>query len=116
MPRILIVDSDAEMLELLRAILEREGFEAITTFRASTIFKLIHSFKPDVILIDMHMGQFDVASICREIKIHPDISNINIILMSDLHTNIDAAKYYCDDFISKPINMADLVDKLLTAH
>jgi len=116
MQKVLIVDTDAQMLKLLHAILEKEGFDVRTTLRASTIFKLIHNFKPDTILIDLYIGQFDGKVICREIKMHPGTSNIHIVLMSDTHTNIDPAKYYCDDFIAKPFNTSELVEKLLTVQ
>ena len=113
MRKILIVDKNSDLLEILSIFLERKGFDVITTDRASAVFKLAHHFKPNFILIDIFLGQFDGRDICREIKSNKLISNAAIILTSRIiisDTNYVQCK--CDDFIEKPIDVLLLMKKL----
>lgn len=113
MQKILIIDSNPVLLELLQMFLERKGFTVMSTARVGTAFKLIHGFKPEAIIINDLLGQFYGRDICREIRRCESTKNIYIILMSE--TGLLPDDYSADDFIEKPVDTSLLIEKLMHA-
>ncbi len=108
--KVMIVDDDKEILELVTIILETHGFETIAINNGNNLIERIKKFNPKTILLDIQLAERDGRLLCKEIKEMEAHFNTAIILFS---ANGNYAKnikdYLCDDFMEKPFELADLV-------
>jgi DNA-binding response OmpR family regulator len=112
--RILIVDDDSDIVEILSYVLLEAGYETRVLTHGETIFNDIKEFKPTLILMDVMLGGMDGRVVCHSIKTDPSTSSLPVILISGTH---DLAKSLYlpgapDDFIAKPFNLDNLLKKV----
>jgi excisionase family DNA binding protein len=116
--KVLIVDDDMEIVELLVDVLTRDGrFEVRTATSGYDAGLTTQQFRPDVILLDYMLPDVNGNIVCRTIKKNPDFANTQIIIISGVVNpgEIDELlKSGAAEFIKKPFNIAELVDKLAT--
>lgn len=113
MKRILIVDDNADILELVEMILQRQGFDTVTSKSGEDALKNLQSYSPQLILLDVFLGSTNGVDICNQIKSDPQSSHISIIMFS-AHTAQDIVFNKCtaDDFIEKPFDVHHLLKKI----
>jgi DNA-binding response OmpR family regulator len=113
MSRILVVDDDTDILSVMEILLTMKGFEVEVTTKGENTFPKIASFKPDLILLDVLISGHDGRTICRKLKADNDTMHIPVIMFS-AHPGAAAtiAEYGADDFISKPFDVANLLQKV----
>lgn len=112
--KILVVDDDSDIVEILSFLLSEAGYETRVLTHGETIFNDIKEFKPNLILMDVMLGGMDGSTICNSIKTDPSMSPLPVILISGTH---DLAKSLHlpgapDDFIAKPFNLDHLLEKV----
>ena len=109
--KILVIDDDEGILEGFKAILEENGYIVSTAVNADTIFSLIKSFSPNLILLDILLSGVDGIEVSRSIKNHATFQHIPIIMIS-AHPKIkkDIVTSGADDFLAKPFEMNDLLN------
>jgi DNA-binding response OmpR family regulator len=111
MRRILAVDDDSDILEVLQYILEDSGYEVITLADGHYLFDKIRESQPDLILLDIMLGNLDGRELCKDVKSGIETHGIPVILISASHevsktlNQIGAP----DDFIAKPFDIDDLL-------
>ncbi|MES3017039.1 MAG: response regulator [Bacteroidota bacterium] len=112
--KILIVDDDLDILEVIGLILESEGYEVELVSNGQQIFDHISQFNPDLIILDVMLGDMDGREICRNIKNSEETLHIPIIMISATHNMADSIKKSCkpDDFIEKPFDIVNLITKV----
>ncbi|SDP18133.1 two-component system, OmpR family, phosphate regulon response regulator PhoB [Mucilaginibacter sp. OK268] len=107
MRRILAVDDDSDILEVLQYILEDSGYEVITLADGHYLFDKIKESQPDLILLDIMLGNLDGRDLCKSVKSRIETHDIPVILISASHevsktlNQIGAP----DDFIAKPFDI-----------
>lgn len=110
--KILIADDEPAILEVITFMLEDAGYDVATTANGETE-KFAHTYKPDVILLDIWMAGIDGRTICRNLKNQKATKHIPIIMVS---ANKDTEKITkaigADDFLDKPFEMKDLLEKV----
>jgi CheY-like chemotaxis protein len=110
--KILIVDDDADILFVLKMMLEMEGYEVELNPQANQIL-LPGSPKPDLLLLDIWMGNYDGREICQQLKSDPATSDLPIILISASRDIEKSAKDAgANDFLAKPFEQKDLLKKI----
>ena len=110
--KILIVDDDTDILFVLKMMLELEGYEVELNSEANKIL-LPGSAKPDLLLLDIWMGNYDGREICQQIKQDPATSDIPVILISASRDIEQSAKDSgANDFLAKPFEQKDLLKKI----
>ncbi|MDB5010242.1 MAG: response regulator [Mucilaginibacter sp.] len=112
MQRILAVDDDKDILEVLQYILEDSGYEVDTLSDGHFLFDKIKEQMPDLILLDIMLGNMDGRELCKDVKAKLETQSIPIILVSASHTisdpfHKDGAP---DDFIAKPFDITELLN------
>lgn len=110
-PKILVVDDKLDTLLLLRELLSSRGHEVITTTEANEAMELVHSDKPDLVLLDVVMPGKSGYELCRELKEDPFTRLIPIILitgLSDRDDRVRGIEAGADDFLSKPLYPEEL--------
>ncbi|MFT3701324.1 MAG: response regulator [Agriterribacter sp.] len=114
--RIIIIDDEPEILEVVRMILEYEKFIVFPFRHAGNIFNDIVELKPDLILLDVKLGNEDGRKICAELKYNEKTKHLPVILFSaSSMLKEDIIRWGADDFINKPFDMNNLV-KTVDAH
>ena len=113
-PKIMLVDDDVDIAEVVELILNRNGFEVVKIYDGRKILETIENFKPDVILLDVNIADIDGREVCKELKASDSPHNhIPIVLFSAMHDlRLTFPECQATDFISKPFNSRELVSKL----
>src|SRR6185312_13090037 len=112
--RILAVDDNPFILQALHDILEFSGYEVTTLLDGNAVFEELADNPPDLILLDIMLGDMDGREICHAIKEDAHTQNIPVILISANH-NIEQAmqqKGHPDGFVAKPSVMDHLLGKI----
>jgi DNA-binding response OmpR family regulator len=114
MAKVLVVDDNIYILELLNYLLTRHGFTVQNLLNGKGTIEQLQTFKADLILLDISLSGCDGREICKQLKSHgSQFKDIPVILfssMSDLEEKYLECK--ADDFIQKPFNTVDLVAKI----
>ncbi len=114
--RLLIVDDDAEIVELMTDVLARDGrFEVRTASTGYDAGIMTQKFKPDLILLDYMLPDVNGNIVCKTIKSDPEFANTRIIIISGVinQTEIDdLLKAGAEAFIKKPFNITELIDRI----
>lgn len=107
MKRILILDDEPDIVEVVILILTEEGYEMKGIGSGADLFSTIDSFKPDLILLDMMLGAYDGRTLCTEVKENELTKHLPIIMISASHDirNLDKKHAKPNDFISKPFDI-----------
>jgi DNA-binding response OmpR family regulator len=111
--KILVIDDDVDLLFLGSSMLRQKGFEVHSLARPENVLHVVKSFRPDLILLDIKLGDYDGRDLCRQLKNNPETKDIKIILYSAFpETSVDVMKYGADDFIMKPYEMDYLIGRI----
>ena len=114
--KVLIVDDDAEIVELMADVLVRDGrFDIKTAASGYDAGIMTQQFLPDLILLDYMLPDVNGNVVCETIRKNPEFENIKIIIVSGVvkQDEIDQLlKSGAEDFIRKPFNIAELTDKI----
>ncbi|MEN9947377.1 MAG: Alkaline phosphatase synthesis transcriptional regulatory protein PhoP [Bacteroidota bacterium] len=113
--RILLVDDEQDILDLLQYNLEKEGFQVITAQNGSDAVNKVPEFKPHLILMDVMMPEMDGMEACREIRELPDGKSTIIAFLtarSEDYSQMAGFEAGGDDYIAKPIKPRILVSKV----
>jgi excisionase family DNA binding protein len=117
--KVLIVDDDAEIVELISDILSREGgFEIRTASSGYEAGIITQQFHPDLILLDYMLPDVNGNVVCRTIRKNPEFENTRIIIVSGVikQEEIDQLlRSGAQDFVRKPFSIAELLDKVNAA-
>lgn len=114
MKRILAVDDNQDILEVLRYILEDSGYEVDTLSDGHDLFQQIEKSHPDLILLDIMLGDMDGRVLCKNVKQSAETQDIPIILVSATHNIEDSIKQIGapNDFIAKPFDIHVLLNSI----
>ncbi len=116
--KVLIVDDDAEIVELMVDVLVRDGrFETKTASSGYEAGISTQQFRPDLILLDYMLPDINGNVVCQTIRKNPDFESIKIIIVSGVvkRDEIDQLlKSGAEDFIKKPFDIAELTGKITT--
>lgn len=113
MSKLLIVDDSVALLEVMKTILERNGYTVKTLNKTPDIYKEIREFQPDLLILDIYLAGEDGREICKEIRNNVETKHICILVFSaSPRTLEDYKSYYADDFIEKPFDITHLVEKI----
>ena len=113
MKRILVVDDDKDILNILKLILQMNGFEVMVTPNGEEALSKSLSYSPQLVLLDVFLSGSDGRDICNVLKQNPLTKDIPVVIFS-AHSNLEDVLKVCgaDDFISKPFDINELVKKI----
>ena len=104
-PVVMICDDDQHVIESVGFIAREEGFEVISAEDGRDGLRLARKVVPDVLFLDVMMGETDGLEVCRELKSDPATSHICVILLTAMGQSIDIENGYragADKHVSKP--------------
>ncbi|HQO15118.1 MAG TPA: response regulator [Smithellaceae bacterium] len=117
MSRILIVDDEQDIVELISYNLEKEGFSCVKVYDGETALKLAKTKKPELIILDLMLPKINGLDVCRAIRHDPVTANIPIIMLTAKVDEVDkilGLEIGADDYMTKPFSVKELVARVRT--
>jgi DNA-binding response OmpR family regulator len=112
--RILIIDDDIDLLDIMQEALIYEGFEVVTSPDAADHEKLIRQNQVDLLILDYFLKGCNGGEICQQIKCCKEFEHLPILMFSAYPLGIKALDMYkCDVFIPKPFDLSDIVGYII---
>lgn len=114
MNRILVVDDDPDLLEVVQLILEENSYRVFPLMTGRPIFKIIEEFKPDLILMDIKLDGMDGRAIFKEIRTRETTAHLPVILTSGGFTEdyVMREGLHSSDYLEKPFEMSVMLKKI----
>lgn len=115
MARILVVDDEINILELIKFTLEKEDHQVITTIDSEEGLRLVEKDAPELIILDVMMPKIDGLEFCRRLRSQPDTKRLPILMVSARGDTIDhvvGLELGADDYISKPFSPRELAARV----
>jgi phosphate regulon transcriptional regulator PhoB len=117
MSKILIVDDEKDIVELLSYNLEKEGFSTVKAYDGETALNLVKTKKPELIILDLMLPKMNGLDVCRAIRHDPATANIPIIMLTAKADEVDkiiGLEIGADDYMTKPFSVKELVARVRT--
>jgi two-component system alkaline phosphatase synthesis response regulator PhoP len=117
MPTILVVEDEADMVELLQLMLRMEPYTMLTAPDGETALEIVHEQLPDLILLDLMMPGMGGAAFYDELRSYEATADIPVIIVT-AHTSFDPEErdYWMErgakDYVIKPFAPADLIERI----
>lgn len=112
MDRVLIIDDERELCELIRDCLEMEGLEGICCYDGEEAMKYFLKYQPKVVVLDIMLPKVNGMELCRQIR---NISKVSIIMLSARLSDTDkvlSLGFGADDYVTKPFSTNELVARI----
>ena len=116
--KILVVDDEIDLCQLLEVALGHSGFEARSVYDGFSALKTLEKYPADLIILDIHMPKMSGQQVLAELLKNPETARIPVIIITSLSADEKiadeewAARMEVAGFISKPFEPAQLVDKV----
>jgi two-component system alkaline phosphatase synthesis response regulator PhoP len=113
--RILVVDDDREIVRLVRAYLERNGFEVLVAYDGEKALHILRRERPDLMLLDLMLPGRDGLDVTRVVRGDTGLAALPIIMLTarvEDHDKIVGLELGADDYVTKPFNPAEVVARV----
>lgn len=115
MHKVLVVDDEEPILELLKYNLEKVGYEVKTAIDGAKAVEIAKKFLPDLVLLDIMMPKMDGVETCRRIREIPEMEKTFVVFLtarSEEYSEVAAFDVGADDYITKPIKPRALMSRI----
>ena len=113
--KVLVVDDETDVTELLMQTLQSDDIEVATAFDGLSAIESLPELQPDLIVLDVMMPIYDGFQICRRIKANPATEGIKVLLFtaaSDEYVIEHILEAGADDYVTKPIDALGIEKKI----
>ncbi|MBQ5995994.1 MAG: response regulator transcription factor [Clostridia bacterium] len=110
--KILIVDDDINICELLRLYLEKEGFQTRITHDGASAIEMFKAENPDITLLDIMLPKLDGWQVCREIRKFSDKPIIMLTAKGETFDKVLGLELGADDYVTKPFDTKEIVARI----
>jgi two-component system phosphate regulon response regulator PhoB len=110
--RILVVDDEPDLLELVRINLDQAGYQVDTAASGSEALEQLGRAKPDLVILDLMLPDHSGTEICRMIRADPGLSDLPVIMLTARSDEVDRVVGFelgADDYVTKPFSPRELV-------
>jgi len=112
----MIVDDEENLVELVKAIFEQEGYEVIPAYNGKECLEKLEKIKPDLILMDMMMPGMTGKEVTKKIRENPKTKDLKVVFLTVVRVSElgmeELKKLNVLDFITKPFDNDDLVRRV----
>lgn len=115
--KILIVDDEADVLEVVEMLLASEGFDIITAENGLKALEVLETEIPDLVLLDIMMPELDGVEACKRMRKIPEMKSVPIVMFSAKLSPVDKKESFnagADGFITKPFNARGFISGIKT--
>jgi len=110
--RILVVDDEANLVELVQGYLEREGYEVVTAGDGPAALALARDIRPDLLVLDLMLPGFDGLEVCRRVRGFSDAYILMLTARAEEVDKIVGLAMGADDYLTKPFSPRELVARV----
>lgn len=110
--RVLVVDDDASLAEMLSIVLRQEGFDTTTVHRGDHALEAFHRYRPDVVLLDLMLPGLDGIEVCRQIRRESGVPIVMLTAKGDTIDVVTGLESGADDYVVKPFKPKELVARI----
>jgi CheY-like chemotaxis protein len=116
MKKILLVDDDPHLLELIKTVLEQKGYDVMVAHSGQECLVMLKKIKPDLILLDVMMPIMDGKEVCRRIRSNPETKSLKVAFLTVMQ-KYDVGIEFMEklnvlDCLTKSFPHEDLLDKV----
>jgi len=112
MTRILVVDDETALVELVRSYLEREQYEVLTAVDGHVALDLARAAQPDLVVLDVMLPMLDGLEVCRQLRQFSDAYVIMLTARAEEIDTILGLTVGADDYLTKPFSPRELVARI----
>lgn len=110
--RVLVVDDDASLAEMLTIVLRQEGFESAVCLRGDEALDAFREFRPDVLLLDLMLPGKDGIDVCKEVRAESGVPIVMLTAKGDTVDVVVGLESGADDYVVKPFKPKELVARI----
>ncbi|WP_038951428.1 MtrAB system response regulator MtrA [Aeromicrobium massiliense] len=110
--RVLVVDDDAALAEMLTIVLEGEGLVTEVCSSGDRVLERFVEFKPDIVLLDLMLPGLDGMSVCRQIRERSGVPIVMLTAKAETTDVVQGLEAGADDYITKPFKSSELVARI----
>jgi len=113
--KILVVEDEPDILQLVKLYLEKEGFRTATAVNGAQALKKVKEDKPDLIVLDLMLPELDGLEVCKRLRSVPDTAMLPIIMLTAKAEESDTViglELGADDYVAKPFSPKALVARI----
>jgi class 3 adenylate cyclase len=117
MPAILVVDDRPEAVQLLRDLLELEGYETAAAFDGQQALDSIHRQLPDLVLLDINMPNLNGYEVCQRLKADPSTADVPVLMLTawdEPDHRVKGLQMGAEDYLAKPFDHRELLARIET--
>lgn len=111
-PRVLVVDDDAALSEMIGIVLQSESLEPVFCYDGTGALETFRSSQPDLVLLDLMLPGIDGIEVCRQIRAESGVPIIMLTAKSDTTDVVAGLEVGADDYIAKPFKPRELVARI----
>lgn len=112
--RVLVVDDDAALAEMLQIVLQASGYETAWVGRGDVAVAEFRRFRPDLVLLDLMLPGRDGVDVCRELRTESDVPIVMLTAKSDTVDVVAGLEAGADDYVAKPFKTQELLARVKT--
>lgn len=115
--KILIVDDEKDIVELIAYNLEREGFQVLRAYDGQTAWETTRLARPDMVLLDLMMPGLSGLEVCKRIRRHKETEMLPVIMLTAKTDQVDkilGLELGADDYVTKPFSVRELIARIRT--
>jgi two-component system response regulator MtrA len=110
--RVLVVDDDASLAEMLTIVLRQEGFDSRMVGRGDEALEAFHEYRPDLVLLDLMLPGKDGIDVCKEIRAESGVPIVMLTAKGDTIDVVLGLESGADDYVVKPFKPKELVARI----
>jgi len=112
MKKILVVDDEKKIVDIIRAYLEKDGFQVFSAFDGQSALDLAFQLQPDLIILDLMLPEISGWEVCRSIRQKSDIPIIILTARDEVTDKIIGLEMGADDYVTKPFDPKEIVSRV----
>ena len=109
--KILVVDDEERIVDIIKAYLEKDGFTVITAYDGRSALDLARGQSPDLILLDLMLPEVSGWDVCRELRKESDVPIIMLTARDDITDKIIGLELGADDYVTKPFDPKEVLSR-----
>jgi two-component system, OmpR family, KDP operon response regulator KdpE len=111
--RVLIVEDDPNIVDLIRANLAVRGFDTLVSFDGSKALTMLETEEPDMVLLDLMLPEVDGFELCRQIREQSNVAIIVVSARGGERDKVTALNMGADDYMTKPFGIEELLARII---
>ncbi len=112
--KVLVVDDDVALAEMLQIVLQASGFETAWVGRGDEAMEEFRRFRPDLVLLDLMLPGRDGVDVCRDLRAESDVPIVMLTAKSDTSDVVEGLEAGADDYVPKPFKTQELLARVKT--